>query len=293
MPRKTIIVANDMVGIGKVALTIALPILSACQIEAIPLPTVLLSSHTGGFEKVYAKNLTEEMGEILDVWEKLNYSPDGLLTGYFKSSEQMNLLLNFSQKKGLRRFVDPIMGDKGHLYSGFDDNFVINMRHFCYQAEVIIPNLTEAALLTNSPYLGEKYSIQDIEQLLKKLAVLEVKHIILTGVSIKPGEVGFAHFDASNDKISYYMSHKFAEHFYGTGDLLTAILGAAYFHKLDFGKMAELSLTFINRTLKTTLECQNDLRYGLLYESHLNFLTTTVSHLLEEKHEKSLNTSTN
>ena len=83
MPRKTIIVANDMVGIGKVALTIALPILSACQIEAIPLPTVLLSSHTGGFEKVYDKNLTEEMGEILDVWEKLNYSPDGLLTGYF------------------------------------------------------------------------------------------------------------------------------------------------------------------------------------------------------------------
>lgn len=168
MPRKTIIVANDMVGIGKVALTIALPILSACQIEAIPLPTVLLSSHTGGFEKVYDKNLTEEMGEILDVWEKLNYSPDGLLTGYFKSSEQMNLLLNFSQKMGLRRFVDPIMGDKGHLYSGFDDNFVINMRHFCYQAEVIIPNLTEAALLTNSPYLGEKYSIQDIEQLLEK-----------------------------------------------------------------------------------------------------------------------------
>lgn len=84
---KSLIVANDIVGLGKVALSAALPILSACQIEVIPLPTVLLSSHTGGFENISITDLTDATAGFLSQWRQLPFQADGLMTGYVKSPE--------------------------------------------------------------------------------------------------------------------------------------------------------------------------------------------------------------
>lgn len=253
----TLIVANDLVGLGKVALTSSLPIMSSCQIEVLPLPTVLLSSHTGEFEHIYLRDLKEDMKGFCQQWEQLDFKVDGLVSGYFKSREELDLVAQLAEEKQIPLFVDPIMGDNGQLYQGFDKTYVEAMRNFCQQADVIIPNMTEASLLTGSPYLErDNYDKATIEKLLRDLGKLGPKKVFLTGVSLEEGKIGLAYFDKENEQTTYLMRPSYSEHFYGSGDILTAILSSGYFHHLDLLEVCDLALNFMDRVLLSTMSCK-------------------------------------
>lgn len=280
----TVIVANDLVGLGKVALTSSLPIMSACQTEVLPLPTVLLSSHTGEFDNIYVRDLTVDMQGFCEQWKQLDFRVDGLVSGYFKSEEELDLVSQLSYEKKIPLFVDPIMGDNGRLYQGFDRNYVETMRDFCQQADVIIPNLTEAALLTDSPYLGEgSYDKATIENLLRDLSKLGPRKVILTGISFETEKIGLAYFDKETNQVIYRMRKRYQSHFYGSGDLLTAILSAGYFHNLDFLKVCDLALDILDKVLSFTLSSGRPLKYGLCYEPYIGYLFNGINELLEEK----------
>ena len=148
LPR--LLVANDLPGLGKVALASSLPLMAACQVETAILPTVLLSSHTGGFKQLRIDDYTVGMTGFLEQWQNLGIAFDGLVTGYLKNSQQIDLILEFANVKQLPLFVDPIMGDKGCFYQEFDQGHANHMRRLCQNADVIIPNLTEAAFLTKT-----------------------------------------------------------------------------------------------------------------------------------------------
>lgn len=280
---RSVIIANDVVGVGKVALSSALPVLSTCQIEVIPMPTVLLSSHTGGFDKIAITDLTQATKGFINQWETLDFPCHGLITGYFNNQTQLKELAKFASKHKLSRFVDPIMADKGHLYAGYDQDFVLAMREFCKNANVITPNLTEACLLADCPYLGETYTKTDIEQLCERLSYLHNKHIILTGVSFEADNVGLAHYDSESGEITYHFLKAYPYHFFGTGDLVTAVLGAGYFHDLSLDDVAKVALNFIDKTLQRTLSLKRDLRFGLSYEPYLPDLALQIKQLMEEK----------
>ena len=273
-----VIVANDLVGLGKVALTSSLPIMSVCQTEVLPLPTVLLSSHTGDFNNIYVRDLTVDLKGFCKQWEHLDFKVDGLVSGYFKSEEELKLV-------GL--FVDPIMGDNGRLYQGFDRNFVEAMKDFCQQADVIIPNLTEAALLTDTPYLeAGSYDKVTVEKLLRDLTKLGPQKVIVTGISFETEKMGLAYFDKETNEMAYLMRKSYQSHFYGSGDLLTAILSAGYFYNLDLLKVCDLALDVMDRVLSSTLSDGRPLKYGLCYEPHIGLLFSGFNALLEKKNEK-------
>ena len=268
-----VIVANDLVGLGKVALTSSLPIMSACQTEVLPLPTVLLSSHTGEFENIYVRDLTDDLKGFCKQWEHLDFIVDGLVSGYFKSEEALKRVGQLARDKQIALFVDPIMGDNGRLYQGFDRNYVEAMKDFCQQADVIIPNLTEAALLTDTTYLeAGSYDEATIEKLLRELTKLGPRKVILTGISFETDKIGLAYFDKETNETS--------------GDLLTAILSAGYFYNLDLLKVCDLALDVMDRVLSSTLSDGRPLKYGLCYEPHIGYLFSGFNALLEEKNEK-------
>ena len=245
-----VIVANDLVGLGKVALTSSLPIMSACQTEVLPLPTVLLSSHTGEFENIYVRDLTDDLKGFCKQWEHLDFIVDGLVSGYFKSEEGLKRVGQLARDKQMSLFVDPIMGDNGRLYQGFDRKYVEAMKDFCQQADVIIPNLTEAALLTDSLYLeAGSYDEATIEKLLRELSKLGPRKVILTGISFENDKIGLAYFDKKTNETVYRMQKRYGNHFYGSGDLLTAILSAGYFYNLDLLKVCDLALDVMDRVL--------------------------------------------
>lgn len=180
---KKILIANDLPGIGKVALAPAIPIFACCQIETILLPTVLLSSHTGGFKNIAIAEQTEFMRQSLCQWENLELNPDAILTGYFRNTEQIELIIDTIEKlpEPKKIFVDPIMGDNGKLYSGFTAEHVDTMRKLIQHADVIYPNITEACLLTETAYPSGKITMDFTRELAKKLAPLGPKHVIITG----------------------------------------------------------------------------------------------------------------
>ena len=283
----TVIVANDLVGVGKVALTSSLPIMSACQTEVLPLPTVLLSSHTGEFENIYMRDLTDDLKGFYKQWEHLDFTVDGLVSGYFKSREELKIVGQLARDKRIALFVDPIMGDNGRLYQGFDRNFVEAMKDFCQQADVIIPNLTEAALLTDTPYLeAGSYDKVTVEKLLRDLTKLGPQKVIVTGISFETDKIGLAYFDKETNETAYLMRKSYQSHFYGSGDLLTAILSAGYFYNLDLLKVCDLALDVMERVLSSTLSDGRLLKYGLCYEPHIGLLFSGFNALLEEKNEK-------
>ena len=283
----TVIVANDLVGVGKVALTSSLPIMSACQTEVLPLPTVLLSSHTGEFENIYMRDLTDDLKGFYKQWEHLDFTVDGLVSGYFKSREELKIVGQLARDKRIALFVDPIMGDNGRLYQGFDMEYVEAMKDFCQQADAIIPNLTEASLLTDSPYLEVgSYDEATIEKLLRELSKLGPRKVILTGISFENDKIGLAYFDKKTNETVYRMQKRYGNHFYGSGDLLTAILSAGYFYNLDLLKVCDLALDVMDRVLSSTLSDGRPLKYGLCYEPHIGYLFSGFNALLEEKNEK-------
>ncbi|MGT2636647.1 pyridoxamine kinase [Streptococcus ratti] len=277
-----LLVANDLPGLGKVALAESLPIMAACQIETVILPTVLLSSHTGGFKNIHIDDYTAGMAGFLSQWQELDLVFDGLVTGYLKNKEQITLLIDFAEKKELSLFVDPIMGDYGHFYQGFDQTYAQNILRLCQKADVITPNLTEAAFLTDTAYIGDCYDPVQIENLLRRLADLGPKIVVLTGVSFEKDKIGLALYQKQTDEIIYVMAKRYPQLFYGTGDIITAILASNYFHGIALERSARLALKFLDGTIQTTLALNRDLKYGLCYEPHLLELIKQHQLLLEE-----------
>lgn len=279
-----LILANDLPGLGKVALSASLPLLAACQVEAAILPTVILSSHSGGFPSVYVEEFGDGLGYFLQQWQEIGLTAQGLVTGYIKSPETLKKLADFAIGQDIPLIVDPIMGDHGKLYTGFDTAHILAMREFISTAWLILPNLTEAALLTQSDFL-EEYGPADILTLIEELARLTVGDIVLTGVSFETDQVGVAYFNRAEQQVSYYMSRKFPQHFFGTGDMLTTLIAAAFAEGIALNKALPAILTFLDRSLATTLELKRDMRYGVYFEPHIPYLAQLFQTLKNEKGE--------
>ncbi|TCD46181.1 pyridoxamine kinase [Streptococcus sp. X16XC17] len=282
---KRIIVANDLPGIGKVALAASLPILSACQIETAILPTVLLSSHTGGFSQPHIVDQTELMAPFLGQWQSLELELDGILIGYCRSKKQLTQLEDFARKNQVPIVLDPVMGNHGRLYSGFTQDYVLQMRHLAQSADVLIPNLTEAALLTDQAYLGGTYEEKDVAKLLHELATLGAKKIILTGISFEKDRIGLAYLDAREDhqQPHYIMTSRKVGHFFGTGDILSTLIAVAFVENIELRDAFPVFLRFLDQALASTIEIDRDRKWGVFFEPHLGQLALDIQALNERK----------
>ncbi|MBY5035185.1 pyridoxamine kinase [Streptococcus gallolyticus] len=281
MPKR-LLLANDLPGIGKVALAASMPILAACQVETAILPTVLLSSHTGGFTNIALADMSQLLVDYLAQWQSLKLHVDGLLIGYSRRASLFERLEKYATDEKIPIILDPILGDNGKLYSGFDQNDVLAMRQLAGQAKVLIPNLTEAAFLTDSPYLGNEYGRSEIEQLLVKLADFGAEQIVLTGISFDEEQIGLAHYDVKADKVSYHMTQRFPQHFFGTGDMVASLVAALYVEKIDFDRGLPQILQFVEKSLQETVDLARDVKYGVYFEPHLAELSQVFEEFRRE-----------
>ena len=273
---KKILIANDLPGIGKVALAPAIPIFACCQIETMLLPTVLLSSHTGGFKNIAIAEQTEFMRQSLFQWENLKLKPDAVLTGYFRNPEQIELMVDTIEKlsTSTKLFVDPIMADNGKLYSGFTQEHVEAMRKLIKQADVIYPNITEACLLTDTPYPTGKITMDFTRELAKKLAELGPEYIIITGCPDSEELTGVQLYTKETDAFFDFYKTKYPHHFYGTGDTLAAIATACILQEMSIEDALSFTLKFIDEVLQLSSQQPEQIPFGLPIEKKLGMLTT-------------------
>ena len=181
---KRIVTLQDISCLGKCSLTVALPILSAMGVECAILPTAVLSTHTM-FEGFTVKDLTDQIGPIADHWKKEKVTFDAIYTGYLASKEQIgDVCAFFDTFKTADNLivVDPVMADNGKLYPAFGPEFPAEMAKVCAKADLIVPNLTEASLLTGLPYRTEQDE-DYIREMLLALSQLGPRYTALTGVT--------------------------------------------------------------------------------------------------------------
>jgi pyridoxine kinase len=265
---KRILTIQDISCVGQCSLTVALPILSACGLETCILPSAVLSTHTGGFTGYTFRDLTEDMPAIKAHWEKEHIQFDAIYTGYLGSTRQIDYVREIVAslgKKGSFSFVDPAMADNGKLYAGFDQDFVNAMKSLVFKADYILPNITEACLLTDTPY-QESYDEGYVDTLIKKLLSNGAKNIILTGVSFQEDKTGVLVYD--NNGWQYYEHKKIAKGCHGTGDVYaSAFVGSL----LQGNGTLEAARIAANYTVECIENTQGDPEhwYGVKFETAL------------------------
>lgn len=272
---KRLLTVQDISCVGKCSLTVALPIISAMGVEACPLPTALLSSHTA-FEHFSFCDLTEEIPAIEEAWKKEKLTFDTIVSGYLGSARQIELVQELGQKfrtsPDCLQIVDPAMADNGKLYAGFDDGFVEAMKRLCRSADVIVPNLTEACFLTGTEYRSDPDE-DFCRELLEKLAGFGCREIILTGYQ-RDGGIGVLSLHEENGHRFFgsYLNEKLPESYHGTGDIFASVLSGA----LTLGKTLEeaqrLAVDFTLECIRKTMEDSNRRFYGVNFEAALPLL---------------------
>ena len=220
---KRVLTIQDISCLGKCSLTVALPVISALGQETVILPTAVLSTHTM-FKNFTCKDLSDQIDPIAAHWKSENIAFDAIYTGYLgtvSQIEQMKELFTTFRGKDTIVFVDPVMADNGKLYPAFDMEYVKKNSELCAYADIIVPNITEASLMTGMEY-KEEYDECYIKELLARLTELGSKISVLTGVSLEKGKTGVMGYDKEKDEYYIYQNRRIDASYHGTGDLFSS-----------------------------------------------------------------------
>ena len=271
MDYKRILTIQDISCLGQCSMTVALPILSACGQETVILPSAVLSTHTGGFSAPAIHDLTDHIPAICAHWEKEGILFDCIYTGYLGSIRQIGLVAELAEKlivPGGKLIVDPAMADHGKLYKGFDQAYAEAMGNLCRRADVILPNITEACILTGTEY-RESYDERYILRLVEKLHGTGIPCVILTGVGYKAGETGV--LISRNGQIHHYTHQKIGRPYHGTGDIFASALTGAWLGGKELEDAARIAADFVCQCIRNTSGDKNH-RYGVKFETALPYL---------------------
>ncbi|MFI3249995.1 MAG: pyridoxamine kinase [Eubacteriales bacterium] len=269
MIQKNLLAIHDISCVGRCSLTVALPILSATGLHTSVLPTAVLSTHTGGFQGFTYRDLTEDIPKIADHWRSFGVKFDGMYSGFLGSYEQIDqvaaLYQEFKQEKGLI-IVDPVMADHGALYSVFTPKMVEGMARLCQSADLILPNLTEGALLLKQEYVGEGYDWNYIEKMVRDLSELGPKKVVLTGVSFHQDRLGAMCFDRETNQVDYVENRSVEGHFPGTGDVFASALVSGLMNSFTLQESAQIAVDFTLNSIEKAMKIGLERRFGVAFE---------------------------
>ncbi len=265
---KRIVTVQDISCVGKCSLTVALPIISAMGVETAIIPTAVLSTHTM-FSNFTCRDLTDEIVPITKHWKDEKLSFDAIYTGYLGSDEQIEILTNMFREFKTNDnviLVDPVMADNGKLYPAFDEAFAAKMAKLCGEADIIVPNITEASFMTGMEY-KEKYDEAYIKEMLLKLSELGAKISVLTGVSFKEGTTGVMGYDKENDEFYYYSNTLLPKSYHGTGDVFASTTVGAMMNGFSWKEALRIAADFTAECIRITMEDPNGCWYGVNFEA--------------------------
>lgn len=271
MSYKRILTIQDISCVGQCSLTVALPVLSASGNEACILPSAVLSTHTGGFKDYTFHDLTDDFPAVAKHWISENIDFDAFYTGYLGSLRQIDLVTDIVNsplaKKDSLFVVDPVLGDNGVLYKGFDSAIVSAMRRLIKRADIIIPNITEACQLTDTEY-RTSFDKEYIRTLVHRLQEImgSGKTIVMTGVGFSPSETGVGVF--SDGQEFYYPHIKLDKNVSGTGDIFASALVGAMLNGHSTQDSARIAADFTLLSIKETVKKPAHW-YGVKFETVL------------------------
>ena len=266
---KRILTIQDISCLGKCSITIALPVISALGTETVILPTAVLSNHTM-FKDFTVKDLADQIEPICEKWvdEKIEF--DAIYTGYLGTIEQIDMMKKlfktFKRGDDTIVFVDPVMADNGKLYPAFDMDYAMKNAELCACADIIVPNITEASIMTGMEY-KEEYDESYIREMLERLTKLGAEISVLTGVSLSEGKTGVMGYDRKNDEIYCYQNDKVGAKFHGTGDLFSSTVIGEIMKGKSWKDAMRIAADYTAHTIEVTMNNPKKPWYGVDFEA--------------------------
>lgn len=270
--QKKIAVINDFSGFGRCSLTVALPIISMLKVQCCPIPTSIFSNHTG-FSSFYYTDFTDHMEKYIDEWKKLDLQFSGIYTGFLGSADQIKIVTDFFKyfkNSDTIAIIDPVMGDNGKLYPTYTDEMCQKMKELIKYADILTPNLTEACILTDTPY-DPDMSMCDIARLAEKLSSNRAKKVVITGFLEGDDICNLCYEKDSGPEV--IRSKKVATVRSGTGDVFASIIAADAVNNIPFTVSVQKAADFIKACIVRSSELDIPLTDGVCFEELLYTLT--------------------
>lgn len=267
---------HDMSGFGRCSLTVAIPVLSAMGLQCCPLPTAFLSTHTGGFQGFSFLDMTDEMPRAAEHWKTLDLGFECIYSGFLGSERQIQIVSDFIRdfrEPNTVVVVDPVMGDHGKLYQTYTPAMCEGMVHLAEQADVIVPNLTEAALLLGVPYEELPEGEDGCREIVERLSLDGRRSVVLTGASTAPDLTGAMCFDVKTGRTKSVQVRRIPREFYGTGDVFASVLSGALVRGQPLAVAVRQAVDFVRACAERTAEQNLPIREGVDFEPLLGLLT--------------------
>lgn len=268
---KKIATVHDLSGVGRCSLTAAIPILSVLGHQPCPFPTAVLSCQTG-YKNYSFLDLTDEMKKYKDSWGKMGFVFEGIYTGFLASINQIDIVLDFiiSSKESIV-FVDPVMGDNGHIYPIYSKEMCKKMCSLVEKADIVAPNLTEALILLDKDYSNLNLSDEEIINIARMVSKLGPKKVVITGV-LKGNSICNYGYDKVKDESFIVSSRYNGVSIGGTGDVFSSVVYGMLLKGCSFKKSVKKASDFVLEAIELTVATNSDLKNGVIFEPLLKEL---------------------
>jgi pyridoxine kinase len=271
---------NDLSGFGRSSLTAIIPVLSAMGVQVCPLPTAVLSTHTGGFENYVFIDLTSSMRDIMNHWKSIGVDFDAVFSGFFGSAEQASIVEEFIRlfsKDDQIVLVDPVLADDGKLYDTIGKDIVHEMRGLVRSADVITPNFTEACFLLDAPY-EEQIDEKKIKEYVKELSCMGPKTVIVTSVPVGDTRhfTSVVAFDREDGRFWKLRCDYVPTYYPGTGDVFASVILGSLLQGDSLPIAMERAAQFVLTAIRASFGYNLPKRDGVLLERVLNYLSVPV-----------------
>lgn len=267
--------AHDLSGFGRASLTVIMPTLSCLGVQVCPIPTSLLSAH-GFFKGHTFLDLTDNIEPYFDHWKKLDINFDCFYSGFLGSHRQVDIMKKFISDFDMKdklTVIDPVFADHGKLYSTFDEEIVICMRDYIGYADIITPNMTEAAFLLGVEY-KETLSEAELKFQMSILAEMGPEIVIITSAFLDNGSRGVVAYDKKQGKYWCVWSEFLPADYSGTGDIFTSVLIGSLLGGDSLPMAIDRATQFVSLAIRTTYGYDVSRKHGVLLERVLHSLAS-------------------
>lgn len=277
---KRVAAIHDLSGFGRASLTAIIPILSSMGVQVCPLPTAIMSNHTGGFETYSFVDFTDHMEEYMEHWQRLQLEFDCIYSGFLGSPRQIQIVEKFIDIFGNTEnmiVVDPVMGDDGKLYQTMNEEMVKNMKALIAKADIITPNFTEVSFLLDEPY-QQQITDETMKDWLKRLAAKGPKIVVATSVpdNETQKETNVIAYDSESNTYWKVNCTYIPASYPGTGDAYTSVMIGSLLNGDSLPIALDKGVQFITQCIKASYGFDYPKREGILLERELDVLKMPV-----------------
>ena len=274
--QKKIAMINDLSGYGRCSLTVAIPILSAMKVQCCPVPTSILSNHTG-FPVYFFDDYTKKMPAYLEKWKELELTFDGIVSGFLGSEDQIEIVMDMIRDFGgedTTVIIDPIMGDHGKTYATYTPAMCRRMKSLVSMGSIVTPNLTEACILTDRPFRKKGWTREELRDMARQIQSMGPESVVITGVNQGGYLVNVV--AEGHREVTYPKTIRVGQERPGTGDVFSSVVAGAAVRGWKLEDGVRLAASFVKQCIRRSEELKIPTANGVCFEELMDVLFHAV-----------------